>query len=847
MTYLLYMMFSVIDMIVYGLASAMFGIIRAIATTSYFDINQINEVASRIYIIVGVLMLFKIVISAVQYMINPDTFDDKDKGVAGLLKKTVISLGLIVVAPTIFNFMIEIQEPIIKTLPKIILGADATDSTEDENNIALTVLKSFVRVRKDDGKGNEIHSITDLPAHVVDNCPKLSLIFAGNMDSCKYDYMIVVSTLCGGFLCYVLLSMILDIAIRTIKFSIIRMLAPIPISSYIVSKDKLSKFVKTTTTVYLDLFIRMIIVYFIIFAIKSLIEAGTLNVLDIGGGGVADTGSWFKNVIVNIALIFGLLMFAKNAPKFISELLGLPDIGSGEMADMFKPAWQRAGGAAGALINPARNATSNWRKAMENNGDMGGKHRRRINALRHAVGGFGKGALDAAQGVMAGDDWAKMGGRHDASVKKSSMHSAAAFMRRTSGAEVKGENDQIKQRRKEIEDFYRQQGIDISNLRNSYLSTARANHANRVTDLNNQINTLKNDLAQGGLGSDERNKKLTELNSLQNELNSISTNSGMNKWIKDEQNRLAAEELANREIATITTRKAAVDNRLATAQANLAAAVTDADKRKYQQEAIELANEQSKLEDALSTDGKARINATMKEYVETGTLATKPADISRTTIVRGKIDQFFGGEGFTGKGYIDVSDLLKNNRSNLYTGEAMTKMRQNADILVDVNGNELQFTTKFNNDTSKQFSYVDMAAIKKKVDTGQIIESDLKANYGFENAAMFQSAFEDIEKKAAEAYVSANMAQIDSEVAKNTTARLKRPEEVNSTITLGIERLKASLAAANIPKEEKDQLLKELAENPGKFFKGASDRQEQLRTKGSRISAYNSGQKNSNG
>ena len=29
-------------------------------------------------------------------------------------------------------------------------------------------------------------------------------------------------------------------------------------------------------------------------------------------------------------------MFAKNAPKFLSELLGLPDIGSGDMKEMFK-------------------------------------------------------------------------------------------------------------------------------------------------------------------------------------------------------------------------------------------------------------------------------------------------------------------------------------------------------------------------------------------------------------------------------------------------------------------------------------------------------------------------------
>ena len=89
-----------------------------------------------------------------------------------------------------------------------------------------------------------------------------------------------------------------------------------------------------------------------------IIENNLLNVLSINKGGVSDTGNWFRGVLVNIALIFGLLMFASKAPKFLTDLLGLPDVGSGDMADMFKPAWQRVGGSAalGAGIGAYRNA-----------------------------------------------------------------------------------------------------------------------------------------------------------------------------------------------------------------------------------------------------------------------------------------------------------------------------------------------------------------------------------------------------------------------------------------------------------------------------------------------------------
>ena len=363
---IIYHLLAAIDTIIYGLASSMFRIIYDIATTEFFKPEQIETVANRIYIVVGVLMLFKLVISAVQYMINPDVFDDKDKGMAGILKKIVISIALIVVVPSIFNFMIAMQGSIIKTLPSIILGSNASEKTDDESigfDLSFQVLQAFVKAR--DGKGGsvgdngEIHDLWSFNEHVTDGCPPVSLFGIISTDNCEYDYMIIVSTLAGGFLCYVLLSMILDIAIRTIKFGIIRILAPIPISSYIFSKDKLSKFAKTTITVYTDLFIRMAIVYFIIFAIQEIvIKNNLINVLSVNNGGVSDTGDWFRGVVVNIAIIFGLLMFASKAPKFISELLGLPDVTSGDMADMFKPAWQRVGGfaAPGAAIGAYRNA-----------------------------------------------------------------------------------------------------------------------------------------------------------------------------------------------------------------------------------------------------------------------------------------------------------------------------------------------------------------------------------------------------------------------------------------------------------------------------------------------------------
>lgn len=427
MTWLLYELFSIIDSIIYGVAEALFRIIFDLANVQFFTNDQIKAVTSRVYIVVGVLMLFKLVISAVQYLINPDAFEDKEKGLGGLLKKTAVSIGLIVIIPTVFQFLMAVQSPIIKTLPSVILGASPSETINDQSigfDLSFEVLSTFIRPRDSRGSVSdavgktpgEIHDIGSFVVHVTDGCGGIWSLFGIGGSNCEYDYKILISTLAGGFLCYMLLGMTLDIAIRTIKMGIIQMLAPIPISSYIVNKDMLNKFVKTATSVYLDLFIRMGIVYFVIFAIQAILETGILGFGVFGG---VKASNWFMSIVVNIILIFGLLMFASKAPKFITELLGLPDVGSGDIADMFKPAWQRAGGfaalngsiGAGAanMLNYANNNAKgkNLREKLKNalkDKDM------RKNMLKSGAAGASSagfhGMVAAAQGKGSKDVYA---------------------------------------------------------------------------------------------------------------------------------------------------------------------------------------------------------------------------------------------------------------------------------------------------------------------------------------------------------------------------------------------------------------------------------------------------------
>ena len=840
----IYHLLAIIDVFVYGLASSMFRVIYDLATTSFFTVEQISDIANRIYIVVGVLMLFKLVVSAIQYMINPDTFDDKEKGLVGILKKTAISIALIVLVPSIFKFMIELQGPIVKTIPSIILGSNASEKTDDESigfDISFRILSSFVRARE--GKGGSvgdsgtIHDLWSFQEHVTDGCPPVSLFGLISTDNCQYDYMIIISTLAGGFLCYVLLSMILDIAIRTIKFGIIQILAPIPISSYVLSKDKLNKFVKTASTVYFDLFIRMGIVYFIIFAIKAMfIENGGLGILNVNGGGIANTGDWFRNVIVNVALIFGLLMFAKNAPKFISELLGLPDVGAGDMADMFKPAWQRSGGAAGALLNPTANAVANLRQARR----MG---RSRGEALRRAAGGFGKGMLDSFQGVMAGDDWSKMRSRHENAVKRSGQKAARA-------ANFERDRDQTESKTDRFKHFMRQMGVNYDDLdgyreqaRNGY-NTALQNVDNDIARVAHQMNTLSTSDPDYNIKMAQYRQEYRNLQQRRSEMVN-----NKDAWVNKEAYRLAATESVNTSLTDMNNIIRNGTARITNLNAELSAGVTDDRRAQIELELEKLqkdVTEATTKRNAINADvqKEIKLRADQLEKYDEGVKEAEGFKIGKHATTYNAFDTYFGGTGSRGKVYLDFAETLSKNRSNIYTGEAMTKMRQNADALINVEtGGPITHSTQFSSArllsafpaAKKEYTYSEISDLLTRAKNGNVSEKDLQEKYGFENVGMVQSAFEDLEKQFAKDYINANIAAINGTVSGNVNVRLKNPDKLlNPTITEWWDRFEDTILGAGLPPEEARKYREEFLSNPGSFIAGASSLKEKLTTRGTR-------------
>ena len=135
----------------------------------------------------------------------------------------------------------------------------------------------------------------------------------------------------GGIVAYIIAIVLIlytvDVAIRAIKLSILRLIAPIPIISHMSisakeskGADSFSTWINSLTTTYLELFIRLAILYFVIFLINDMM--GNSIEIKMGGGIIG--------AVAFIFIIIGLFFFARQAPKFIQDALGVkasPGIG----------------------------------------------------------------------------------------------------------------------------------------------------------------------------------------------------------------------------------------------------------------------------------------------------------------------------------------------------------------------------------------------------------------------------------------------------------------------------------------------------------------------------------------
>lgn len=408
---ILYELFILIDSIVYSIAAYAIQAFFAIAELDFVanGFEQISYIIGRIMILCGVFALFKLSFTLINYIIDPGKANKSAETGTKLVKNILIAIVLLVSLNLIFTSLYKFQNSIIKNnvIPKIIYGADNYDSNGQEMDIKENAKKFantiFVSLMLG---GNSIENLSTSAKNSVDRVldgASINLLSPYATDS-GFNYLPFISFIVGVLVCYYFLVFAIELGIRMVKLLVLQILAPIPIIMSIdpTQNDKLKKFGKLYSGIYLSVFIRIFTVY-LAFAAISLIG----NIL----GNISETSSG-TSWLVHILLIIAIFKATKELPKLIEDALGmklgLGDAGKGFGAVLKGTVAGTAGlvggaiaggitgGAGGALGGAFTGLTTGVTKGAAAKNAVGV-----IGASTGAIkGGFGMGARVAGAGGL---------------------------------------------------------------------------------------------------------------------------------------------------------------------------------------------------------------------------------------------------------------------------------------------------------------------------------------------------------------------------------------------------------------------------------------------------------------
>lgn len=558
--------FISIDSILFNFIATLYNLLIAISRTSVLTQGDIAQFATRIEILLGIFMLFKMSFSLITYIVNPDDFSDKQKGFGKLVQNSVISLALLVLVPYIFQMAFNLQAKVLddNLLAKLLLGNKITDNESGEqsnatiidtagNQMAFQVMLPFflpnysvsdemascVRIYSDDGsefnsecseamrsvigKDDIIQAQKNYEAGI--KYESLGLTFRADMalqtvegkDQFVIDYKFLLSTATAVIMCLLLITFCIDIGVRSVKLAFLQLIYPIPVISFMDPKSGkdgiFSKWYKMCLSTFLSLFIRLLALYFGIYIITQVGRHGMVDIIN---------GSEVTDFWVKLFVIIGILMFVKQMPKIL-ENLGIKLDGDGKFN--LNPLKKIEEGALGGKI---------LKKPNEMLGKMG---KGALLAAPHALQTGGKkliGGIDAARngkGFKQGwnrthgklynayhkklDEWApdSAEARKAERQGRENIHQMDRKMNegRKIYTDVKGDTEKLKQK---FSTQYRDSYNAVDDAKGK-MYAAQANKQARLNEIEQQqqqqLEIERNNYNNGNLTLEEYEKKLNEI------------------------------------------------------------------------------------------------------------------------------------------------------------------------------------------------------------------------------------------------------------------------------------------------------------------------------------------------
>ena len=349
--------FAWVDAVISKLITTIYKLLSDLSQLILYNETMVKTLGQRIGLILGIFMLFRIAISLINYLISPDKLNDSKQGGGRLIINVGISLGLLILINPIFKVAYKVQSVVVESrvIERIFFGNSgilqnkkATNGNQVKMDIGYYLYTGFILPNPDvfgdtcDRMWDTSFDITTKPDANSKSCDELlyenidddarksvykarntldmsyvfrdhSLIMAQPQSRVPaFDYTPLISHGAGIAILLVLISFSMDFATRAIKLLFLQIISPIPIIANMdpgKGQDIFKKWGKQCINTYVSLFVRLIAINFAVFMIVLLRG----NYKDI----------FLNNVWLNIFLIIGCLMFAKQVPGLIEEILGI--------------------------------------------------------------------------------------------------------------------------------------------------------------------------------------------------------------------------------------------------------------------------------------------------------------------------------------------------------------------------------------------------------------------------------------------------------------------------------------------------------------------------------------------
>lgn len=478
-----------IDSIVYFVVTIAYKIFLALSQFELFNDGAFEYLINRAYIVIGVISLFLVAYSLLNAIINPENAAKGKNSVSKIVKNVIIAIVGVAIVPTLFNYFYYFQRVVLcnNLIPRLVLeqvdtgttnlnnaatelselifesffypnslvsGDESTGSTAGnssyEDDDVLSAASGIVINESNPEKDSDTYSL----AEAYDNAKNgvsfwrsfSPFIFSNpGVSSNHIQYLIILSTIAGGYIAYVFINLCLDMGLRAVKLGYLELIAPLAIMTTIVpGQDSVFKnWSKKTISCAIEVFTRLFVVVFAVYLISTIKDvlkpsmSTTICGLELNP---------FLILIMRAIIYIAIFTFAKQAPKFFSEATGIKSDGFklgiadrlGEMAligGAAKSGFQRieglATGAAGGLATGIANRRKvGWTAAMVQGATQGFKNKgnqfsKQRSSTFQAIPGY----ADKNQGFFGDEKITdKIINKHKKDVEKSGKEKANNFI-----------------------------------------------------------------------------------------------------------------------------------------------------------------------------------------------------------------------------------------------------------------------------------------------------------------------------------------------------------------------------------------------------------------------------------